>query len=338
MRPSINRIRHPPILQSLKSRLRLALQVSCHLHPSSRMSFLLSQRPVAWLVPATRRLTVRMVSSYRCSVMIPLPISKKLPMKDAGAEFSCCPEESLLLLKPTGTIEHGGGERFAVGSETYQLLVRWIRSGLLYQRENEPTLVSLSVVPSQKSYRRKESTQLKVEANFSNGTHRDVTRLVDFISNDKELVQIDEKESCARARFRVKPLSSPVSWGKLRPHESQFQPHRKYQKKFAALPVNNFIDTQALEHFRKLAILPSGLCSDSDFLRRSSLDAIGALPSPEETRAFLANADPRKRENGSTTFWNIQTTQISGLINGPICFARTQIESGSKVFIYSTNG
>ena len=211
--------------------------------------------------------------------------------------FPAAPEESLLLLKPTGTIEHGGGERFAVGSETHQLLVRWIRSGLLYQRENEPTLVSLSVVPSEKSYRRKESTQLKVEANFSNGTHRDVTRLVDFISNDKELVQIDQNgilrtgtipgETVVVARFMGQVAASRVTI----PTTQKIS-----EKNFAALPVNNFIDTQALEHFRKLAILPSGLCSDSDFLRRSSLDAIGALPSPEETRAFLANADPRKRE------------------------------------------
>ncbi len=46
--------------------------------------------------------------------------------------FPAAPSESLLLLKPTATIEHGGGERFEVDSETYKLLANWIqrRDGL----------------------------------------------------------------------------------------------------------------------------------------------------------------------------------------------------------------
>src|SRR5699024_2372418 len=35
------------------------------------------------------------------------------------------PEQSLLLLKPTLTVAHGGGKRLEPGSEGYALLVRW---------------------------------------------------------------------------------------------------------------------------------------------------------------------------------------------------------------------
>ncbi|HEY0552407.1 MAG TPA: c-type cytochrome domain-containing protein, partial [Verrucomicrobiae bacterium] len=59
--------------------------------------------------------------------------------------FPAAPSESLLLLKPTATIEHGGGERFEVVSETYKLLADWIRGGMIYQHTNEPALLSISV-------------------------------------------------------------------------------------------------------------------------------------------------------------------------------------------------
>jgi len=41
---------------------------------------------------------------------------------------------------------------------------------------------------------------------------------------------------------------------------------------------------------------PPAVCDDVTFLRRVSLDLIGRLPTPEETREFLASADPAKRE------------------------------------------
>src|SRR6185503_2530776 len=48
-------------------------------------------------------------------------------------------------------------------------------------------------------------------------------------------------------------------------------------------------------HFQKLGLFPSDLCTDAEFLRRSSLDTIGVLPTAEEARAFLANTNANKR-------------------------------------------
>ena len=43
-------------------------------------------------------------------------------------------------------------------------------------------------------------------------------------------------------------------------------------------------------------VAPSGICTDSEYLRRVCLDLMGALPPVEKTREFLADTDPLKRD------------------------------------------
>jgi mono/diheme cytochrome c family protein len=211
--------------------------------------------------------------------------------------FPAAPEESLLLLKPTATIEHGGGERFAVGSETYKLLVNWIRAGAPYQATNEPTLAGVTVEPNEHTHKKKSATPLIVKAKYSDGSTRDVTRLADFAVNDKEIANVTEDgvihtstlsgETVVVARYMGQVAASRVTI----PADRQL-PHEKY----ASLKANNFIDKLAYRRFESLGFFPSDLCSDSEFLRRSALDAIGRLPTIEETRGFYADRGPMKRE------------------------------------------
>src|SRR5436190_13304697 len=57
------------------------------------------------------------------------------------------PERSILLLKPTLTMEHGGGERFKVRSAGYELLRRWLEDGAPEPTDNEPIVARLEVTP-----------------------------------------------------------------------------------------------------------------------------------------------------------------------------------------------
>jgi hypothetical protein len=63
-----------------------------------------------------------------------------------------------------------------------------------------------------------------------------------------------------------------------------------------ALPVRNFIDELAWKKHRALNVLPSDQADDATFLRRAFLDSIGRVPTPDEARRFLADADPQKRD------------------------------------------
>src|SRR5439155_7214901 len=60
-------------------------------------------------------------------------------------------------------------------------------------------------------------------------------------------------------------------------------------------PENNYIDRLVNAKLKKMEIVPSELCSDTEFLRRVSYDVIGLPPTPGEIRAFLADSRPDKR-------------------------------------------
>jgi len=61
---------------------------------------------------------------------------------------SCDPERSLLLLKPTGRLPHGGGRRLVVGSPEYRLLLRWITEGMPFAGARDPVLQRVEISPA----------------------------------------------------------------------------------------------------------------------------------------------------------------------------------------------
>src|SRR5258706_13389087 len=107
--------------------------------------------------------------------------------------FPAAPEESLIIKKPTTALPHEGGLRFERGSETHQLLVRWLREGMAYSLTNEPTLQRITAFPKERRYRKAATQRLLVQAHYSDGSIRDVTRLAGFDSNDKEIAKVDDK-------------------------------------------------------------------------------------------------------------------------------------------------
>ncbi|MEI8021496.1 MAG: S-layer protein, partial [Schlesneria sp.] len=91
--------------------------------------------------------------------------------------FSSAPDRSLLLLKASGQLPHGGGVRIPSNSKSYELLRDWIRQGANFDTENTPKFVSFAVTPDRGSIQRHAEQQLKVIAHYSDGSERDVTEL-----------------------------------------------------------------------------------------------------------------------------------------------------------------
>ena len=199
------------------------------------------------------------------------------------------PSSSLFLLKPTMTIPHGGGRRFPVDSREFQILSEWIAGGAPSPTEQDASVISLEVYPLTATLAPGAEQQLVVQAKFSNGEVTDVTPWVRYSSTDAAVAEVSEAglvKMVGRGEVAVTALySNRVIYSRLTvPHDNEIS-----ESDFDRLPRNNFVDNLVIEKLRKLKIAPSRSASDSEFIRRAYLDAIGVLPSAEEVEEFLAD-------------------------------------------------
>ena len=91
--------------------------------------------------------------------------------------------------------------------------------------------------------------------------------------------------------------------------------------RFPDVPTPTAVDEFVVDKLRKLGVVPSDVCSDSEFLRRVSLDMTGTLPSAAEVDAFLADSAPDKRDRkidelleteAYATWWTMRLADLTG--------------------------
>lgn len=205
------------------------------------------------------------------------------------------PEESLLLTKSTGAVQHTGGERFKSDSAYYRTLKKWIEEGAKLDGPDVAEPASLDIEPKQIVLEGEgETHQFKATVKYSDGTSRDVTNLAVFMTNNDNSAAVsadglvtakNRGEAFVMARFATFTVGSQVI---VIPKDLKYE--------WPGVPENNYIDTLINAKLQKMRILPSELCDDETFLRRVYLDVVGQLPTVEERETFLADADPTKRE------------------------------------------
>lgn len=209
--------------------------------------------------------------------------------------FATAPENSLLLTKATGQVPHGGGRRIEPGSEPYRLLLSWVQAGAPASAPDVPHVVKLHLVPAEQILQPEQQQQLVVEAEYSNGTRRDVTRDAQYSSNldvvavvaDDGLVTANKPtgEAAIMARYQGQVAVCRV----LRPQGAPLA-------EIAGFVPKNFVDELSVEKWKKLGLQPSTECDDATFLRRVTIDLCGRLPTVEETRTFLSSTAADRRD------------------------------------------
>ncbi len=204
------------------------------------------------------------------------------------------PDQSLLLLKATGQVPHGGGVRFSKNSWQYQTLRQWIVSGAKWD-DGSGEVEKVRIVPEELAFQNAgESKVIKVLAKFTDGSEQNITPLCDFRTNDDAVADVS-------GLGKVSALN-PGSTAIVVSYRGNVVPVRvlvpmKLPKgsTYPKTPTNNYIDKLVFERLKKLNIAPSKLSSDTEFLRRVYIDTIGRLPTPDEIRSFLKDKSSNKR-------------------------------------------
>jgi hypothetical protein len=207
----------------------------------------------------------------------------------------CAPDDSLMVLKPTGRAPHEGGVRFAADSPEARSIREWVASGAKDDVASAPRLKSLSVFPvSRIAAPGARGQQLVVTALFEDGTRRDVTRQAAYDSSNPTLVEVTADGLVQASRACETAIAVRYMDGRA-VSRLAFIPEGS-DAAWSGPPERNIVDKHVFARLRALRVRPSAPSTDPVFLRRAYLDAIGRLPTPDEARSFLADDVPDKRD------------------------------------------
>lgn len=203
--------------------------------------------------------------------------------------------KSLVILKSSMQVDHEGGDRYELGSWEHRLLQRWIETGA--NGASEPReLNRLEITPKEIVFDSETAeARLQVVAVWQDGRTEDVTPLCRFRTNDDSVVRIDEDgKVTATGRGDTDVIAFYDNGIAAVPVMRAFSDRKdsEYPEVATATKIDGFVQAK----LRKLGIVPSALCSDTEFLRRVSIDLTGTLPTPDEVTDFLADTSNNKRE------------------------------------------
>lgn len=203
------------------------------------------------------------------------------------------PDQSLIYLKSIGGVPHSGGKRMEADSPYGKSLLAWLEKGAVIDPAAPPTCTKVELFPAQVVLEGEGAQQrLVAVAHYSDGTTRDVTSLAAFTTNNDRSAAVTDTgavtagvrgEAFVMARFDTHTVGTQIL---ALPADLQYT---------APENVGNYVDLHVGEKLNKLRILPSGKCTDEEFLRRVTIDIVGLLPTEEEFTEFTSDQSPDKR-------------------------------------------
>jgi hypothetical protein len=205
------------------------------------------------------------------------------------------PQKSLLLLKPTGAIKHGGGAIFDLDSPAGKRLQAWITAET--PRGKKRTLKQFTLKPSKEILENdRESVSLQAFAQFDDGPEEEVTAWCVFTSPDPTAVEISEENGVRVRLLRAGQFDLIVRFLDRVEPLRLIRPLGQTPVDLSKEPRANFIDEEILNSLQRLRLKPGPGIDDATFCRRVYLDLTGTLPTVEELARFLVIKRSENRE------------------------------------------
>ena len=207
------------------------------------------------------------------------------------------PARSLMLLKPTAQIPHGGGMRLELGSPYYNTILEWISEGTEFGDPVSATVAKLEVTPPEILFDKPgPKQQLKVVAHYADGSTREVTKEAIYSSNTPTIADVNDGGLISSVRKGEAAMLVRYE-GKLAViNVTALTDKQGFQ--WAGFPENNYIDKYIAAKLQRVKMQPSDLASDAEFLRRVSYDLVGMPPTVEEIRAFTSDKTETRLKRG----------------------------------------
>jgi WD40 repeat protein/mono/diheme cytochrome c family protein len=240
-------------------------------------------------------------------------------------------DDSLMLLKATGAVPHVGGRLTQPGHPYYETIRRWIAEGARLDLD-VPRVAAIAIEPANPIIDPIGGRQqFRVYARYTDGEIRDVTREAFLESSNTEVAEVNRigvatalrrGEAAIMARFEGQYAATTLT---VMGDRSGFWDD--WQEPETWSPIDELV----AQKWKRMKIVPSGLCTDEEFIRRVSLDLTGLPPTADDVRAFCADSRPtrEKREelidrlvtsDAFTDYWTnkwADLLQVNGKFLGP---------------------
>jgi len=198
------------------------------------------------------------------------------------------PDHSLMLLKASASVPHGGGQLATPGTPYYDIIRQWIAQGAQLDLSS-PRVVSIDVTPKNPIVQQEGATQqMRIVATYADGVKRDVTAEAFIEVGDIEVAETDGSGLVTVLRRGETPILARYNGAYAATTMTVMGDRDGFQWK--ETPANNYIDELITAKLQRTKTLQSELCTDAEFLRRVYLDLTGLPPTSDQVRAFLADS------------------------------------------------
>ncbi|MEZ6107900.1 MAG: DUF1549 and DUF1553 domain-containing protein [Pirellulaceae bacterium] len=205
------------------------------------------------------------------------------------------PDQSLMLLKASGSSPHVGGVLTRPGEPYYEILRQWIADGVPFDLDTSPRVTSISVAPQLPVLPRAGmQLQMRVMATYSDGAVRDVTREAFVEGGNIEVLSslpggrlntLRRGEAAVLVRYEGSYAATTLT---VMGDRTGFE--------WVQQPIYDSIDELVDHKLERMRIQAAPLCTDEEFVRRLYLDLTGLPPTADNVRDFLNDPAPSREK------------------------------------------